>query len=258
MVLCHKNIAINKIDNGKQLTWCGSAITLSTSNFLPLQQQVRGKDKTCDCEIYERVQEKFCYKKGKFSIYFWFEWGGGEQIKRILKNISLQILLGYFWMGLMLKENRVLIKIERVPRNNKNQLVCGRLNTFEIYVYLGILTTSSVTQEIDQPYRIFKTIFLCNLKNVALGCLEFWKSVNFPPYLVGLFVFFADRIKWPVLTDSKMYSMINDSFSQEKCSAGWKSVWVVPPTLACLNNPMVSVSLVIQTRRIRCSSLWLR
>ena len=86
------------------------------------------------------------------------------------------------------KGKRVLIKIDSGPgRTNPELLAC--LRTLGFVLYPGVPNTTTVSQETDQCYGLFKSIFRKNLDNVSSNRKKNNKQVSFAPNLVGLFVF---------------------------------------------------------------------
>ncbi len=83
----------------------------------------------------------------------------------------------------------VLTKIDSGRRCNNNLMISERLHNLGIYLYPGVPSITSVSQERGQAYRNFKPVFHSNLINVVLDHLEFCKPINFPPHLVDLLTY---------------------------------------------------------------------
>ncbi len=62
---------------------------------------------------------------------------------------------------------RVLIKIDRGPGRNNNEVMCARLQNLGIYLYPGVPNTTAVSQETDLGYGKFKSGIWQNLADLC-------------------------------------------------------------------------------------------
>ncbi len=83
---------------------------------------------------------------------------------------------------------RVSIKLDSGPgQMNANLLVCLCLQG--IYVFPVVPNTTSITQETDCKYGLFKTKFCIQTSEYCSDCLLFGKKLNLAQSMVGMFVF---------------------------------------------------------------------
>ena len=158
------------------------------------------------------------------------------------------------------KGKRVLIKIDSGP-GRLNMDMIARLKALGFILYPGVPNTTSVSQETDQNYGIFKSYFRRNLGKLTQHRIEAKKSVSFSPSLVGLLVFGGED---PETGMSDFHNAFEKGFSREKCLEAWEKVGAVPLTMACLaassvrhqlgvdEDPMAAAMKNMEERNIAC------
>ena len=112
-------------------------------------------------------------------------------------------------------------------------------------MYPGVPNTTAVSQETDQAYGLFKSIFRENLDNISSDRKRLNKPLNFPPSLVGLFVFGGTD---PVTNLSGYRNAFSIAFSKEKCLHSWEKVGAAPFTMACLKSHKIRHEILEKVR----------
>ena len=133
------------------------------------------------------------------------------------------------------KGKRVLIKLDRGPGRTNPDLLAS-LRTLGFVLYPVVPNTTAVSQETDQVYRLFKSIFCKHLDKISSGQKRNNKPVSFAPSLVGLFVFGGTD---PETNISGWRNAFVIAFSKEKCLHSWSKVGAAPFTMACLESETV-------------------
>ncbi len=101
--------------------------------------------------------------------------------------------------------------------------------------------TTAVSQETDQNYGPFKSMFRKNLATLTEARLEEKKSVSLQPWLVGLIVFGGTNLATGFELKDDAFSA---GFSKAACLRAWAKAGAAPLTCHCLKDPKVSKSLV--------------
>ena len=128
---------------------------------------------------------------------------------------------------------RVIVKIDSGPGRTNMELLC-RLRIIGILLYPCVPNTTAVTQETDQSYGYFKTIYRTNLHKLSTDRLE--RDLPGPSLrLIGLLVFGGTDPE----TGCIYQDAFADAFSNEKCLSAWKKIGAAPFTMACLSNTLV-------------------
>ena len=129
---------------------------------------------------------------------------------------------------------RVMIKLDSGPgRSNVDLLARLRLKGYLLYP--GVPNTTAVTQETDQNYGLFKSIYRTNLLKMANDREEAGLSTSLNMSVVGLLIFGGtDRD-----TKEQYRNAFAESFSKEKCIHSWQKVGAAPLTRACLRDSKV-------------------
>ena len=130
---------------------------------------------------------------------------------------------------------RVLIKIDSGP-GRTNEVMLANLRLLGFYLYPGVPNTTSVSQETDQNYGLFKSIFRENLDSIVQGRLAANKSTSIKSSLIGLLVFGGED---PETKQGSFKNAFAQSFSKEKCLQAWAKVGAAPVTRACLKSTKV-------------------
>ena len=133
------------------------------------------------------------------------------------------------------KGKRVLIKIDSGPGRTNPELLAS-LRTMGFVLYPGVPNTTAVSQETDQGYGLFKSLFRETLDKITADRKRQNKSVSFPPSLCGLFVFGGTDHETNISGYKNAFEI---AFSKEKCLASWAKVRAAPLTMACLHSSKV-------------------
>jgi len=130
---------------------------------------------------------------------------------------------------------RVILKVDSGPGRNNVHLL-ARLRAIGIYVYPCVPNTTAITQETDQSYGYFKSLFRQNLKQVTNDRLARNKSINYVPAEVGFFVFGGKDRATGISNYKDAFGL---AFTKEKNLAAWASVGAAPVTRRCLESDKV-------------------
>ena len=125
----------------------------------------------------------------------------------------------------MIPGKRVIIKIDSGP-GRANIKFLAKLRNLGFLLYPGVPNITSVSQETDQNYGPFKTIFRKNLETLTASWIAQINSSNIYPWIVGL-IFFGG--KDPVSEYVLEYDFAK-TFSQEICKNVWSRVVAAPLT----------------------------
>mmetsp|Transcript_14405 Transcript_14405/g.30258 ORF Transcript_14405/g.30258 Transcript_14405/m.30258 type:complete len:114 (-) Transcript_14405:918-1259(-) len=90
-----------------------------------------------------------------------------------------------------------------------------------IYVFPGVSNTMSITQETDRKYGLLKTKFRVNLSECCSDCLLCGKQLNFPSWMVGMFLFGGMDPETGMGTYVDAFAI---AFTKAKCLAAWEAV----------------------------------
>ena len=123
---------------------------------------------------------------------------------------------------------RVLVKVDSGPgRTNLEMLAQLRLRG--LYLMPGVPNTTSVTQETDQNYGPFKTVYRQNLQTLSQERFEVGKclTINDLPLLV-----FGQE-------GSSLRDAFAESFSNDVCLSAWRQCGSVPLTRNALQSNKV-------------------
>ena len=115
---------------------------------------------------------------------------------------------------------RVIIKIDSGPGRANMQLL-AKLKLLGIILYPGVPNTTSVTQETDQSYGLFKSIFRQNLEDIVNDRIDNRNASSVSPWEIGLLVFGGkDRV-----TGKEGYrNAFSEAFSVDKNKEAWAKV----------------------------------
>ena len=135
------------------------------------------------------------------------------------------------------KGKRVMIKVDSGPgRIQPGMLATLRLLGF--YLFPGVPNTTSVSQETDRNYGLFKTQFRKNLDRIVQNRIYQNKSVSLQPWLVVLVVFGGVDPETDYEIE-KCDCAFSVGFSVEMCRKAWAAVGAAPLTNNCINDPKV-------------------
>ena len=99
-----------------------------------------------------------------------------------------------------------------------------------VYLYPGVPNTTSVSQETDRNYGVFKSIYRENIEMFAFNRERCNKSTTPNMAVVGLFIFGGIDPE----TGCNYKNAFEAAFSKKKCLEAWKKVGAAPLTRACL------------------------
>ena len=119
---------------------------------------------------------------------------------------------------------RVLIKIDSSP-GRLNLTLLSSLRILGFVLYPGVPNTTLFTQETDQNYGLFKSIFRHNLDCITQLQADKNEAVSLLPLIVGLF--FWGGID-PETNNNIEGSAFASAFSRERCLAAWAKVGAAP------------------------------
>ena len=113
---------------------------------------------------------------------------------------------------------RVLVKIDSgTGRINVEML--ARLKNLGFYLYPGVPNTTSISQETDQNYGMFKSAFRFNLGKVVQDRNELGMNTTVSITLIGLIIFGGTG---PITKRGSYRNAFQEDFIKEKCPEAWK------------------------------------
>jgi len=127
---------------------------------------------------------------------------------------------------------RVLMKVDSGPGRMNTEML-AELRLKGMYLMPGVPNTTQVTQETDQSYGQYKSIYRRNLRLLSQR-RQPWKK---PVVLTDLAILVfggVDRV-----TGSKVENTFKKAFSKEKNLSCWRICGAVPLTRSPLSNPNV-------------------
>ena len=130
---------------------------------------------------------------------------------------------------------RVIFKCDGGP-GRMNVKLLAKLRARGIYLYPSVPNTTAVSQETDQSFGLFKSIFRSNLQKLTCNRLEAEESVSFNSSIIGLLVFGGKDLQTNVDGYEDAFAI---AFSPEKNKAAWAAVGAAPLTMACLYSDKV-------------------
>jgi predicted transglutaminase-like cysteine proteinase len=137
---------------------------------------------------------------------------------------------------------RVIIKVDSGPgRTNLQMLTEAKLKG--LYIYPSVPNTTSVTQEADELYGPFKTVYRQNLQLLA----EIRHKANKPIQITDLpILVFGQPDGWVSLPGGRRFrDAFTETFSKERCLRAWQKCGAVPLTRSPLNSSKVRHEVVI-------------
>lgn len=148
---------------------------------------------------------------------------GGDERRRV-RGVSLELNLHPLLNARLLPDHWVIIKVDSGPgRLNIRMLACLWMMGFIIYP--GVPNTTSVTQESNRLYGVFKDDPR-DLQALMIVWVAKGKSKSLQPWLCGL-VIFGGRDKE---TGFDMKCAFEEAFSRAQCKCGWELVSAFPLT----------------------------
>ena len=129
---------------------------------------------------------------------------------------------------------RVLVKIDSGPGQSNMELL-ARLQMKGIILYPGVPNTTSVSQETNQNYGQFKSVYRENLENFAASRERTGKSTSANIGMIGMFVFGGIDPE----TGNEYKDAFQAGFSKEQNLSAWRKVGAAPLTRACLQDEQV-------------------
>jgi hypothetical protein len=141
---------------------------------------------------------------------------------------------------------RVILKVDSGP-GRMNVKMLARLRCMGIYVVPGVPNTTEVSQEMDQLYGLFKSLYRENLRALALHrqtCEQPINMTDIPLIIFGRTVTGKNKANGKNMTTT-LRDAFAESFSKEKCKACWEKVGAVPLTRHCLKSEGVRHELVV-------------
>ena len=130
---------------------------------------------------------------------------------------------------------RILVKIDSGPRR-RNVDMSARLKNLGFYLYPGVPNTTSISQETDQNYGMFKSAFRFNLGKVVEDSNELGMNTTVSITLIGLIIFGGTN---PITKRVCYRNDFQEAFSKEKCLEAWAKVGAAPLTMKCLESEKV-------------------
>ena len=130
---------------------------------------------------------------------------------------------------------RVMVKIDSGP-GRLNMELLAELRILGFVLYPGVPNTTAVTQETDQNYSLFKSVFIENLEELTKIRTDNQQSVSFPPWICGLVVFGGID---EVTGCEVKRNAFETAFTKQKCLDAWEKVGAAPLTRACLKSKKV-------------------
>jgi len=125
---------------------------------------------------------------------------------------------------------RVLIKVDSGPGRMNTQML-ARLRIRGVYFVPGVPNSTHVTQETDQNYGLFKSIYRKNLDVLTQHCFRMNQTLSIAH---SVFCIFGGNEEGWVLDNA-----FAKAFSKRRNLACWKKCGAVPLTRACLDDNKV-------------------
>mmetsp|Transcript_13382 Transcript_13382/g.31511 ORF Transcript_13382/g.31511 Transcript_13382/m.31511 type:complete len:575 (+) Transcript_13382:842-2566(+) len=160
---------------------------------------------------------------------------GGMNVEEFEKYVHKNIIR-LFPDAADVSGSRVILKCDGGPGRD-NQTLLAALRVKGIYLYPCVPNTTAVTQETDQSFGLFKTVFRQNLNQITDDRLELNKNASYTPRLIGLLVFGGED---PVTKIGGYKDAFAVGFSKDRNLAAWASVGAAPLTRRCLESEMVA------------------
>lgn len=181
-----------------------------------------------------QVQGKFGHKKAeKFDCTLGLNEKGGMDSTKFEKYL-VSLVCRLYPKTADMDGHRVIVKVDSGPGRTNTEL-CARLRMKRVLLYPGVPNATSVHQETDQTYGLFKTRYTQNLEKFAADRER--KNMSTAPNVshYGLFVFGGTDPQ----SDCVYQNSFEDSFAKERCLKSWAAVGAAPCTRACLQNKKV-------------------
>jgi hypothetical protein len=132
---------------------------------------------------------------------------------------------------------RVIVKCDSGP-GRENLEMLAQLRVLGVYLFPSVPNSSSVTQEMDQLYALFKSIVRKNLAILFDARLRASKS-SVGREDVGLLVFGGVWTSDDGSVSVELENAFERSFSTDKVRHAWEVVGAAPMTRACLKDSKV-------------------
>ena len=135
---------------------------------------------------------------------------------------------------------RLLIKLDSGP-GRTNVKMLAKLRLKGVYIHPGVPNTTHVTQELDQLYGQFKSVYRQNLELLSQERFEMKKGLaitDLPMIVFG---------RAPSDNSVALRDAFAEAFTPEKVMGSWKKCGAVPLTRAALSSPQVRHELSLNT-----------
>ena len=127
---------------------------------------------------------------------------------------------------------RLLIKLDSGP-GRTNVKMLAKLRLKGVYIHPGVPNTTHVTQELDQLYGQFKSIYRQNLELLSQERFQAKRGLAITDLPMIVFGRTGDN------NNMSMRDAFAEAFSPEKVIGSWKKCGAVPLTRAALSSPQV-------------------
>ena len=129
---------------------------------------------------------------------------------------------------------RVIVKIDSGPGRSNMDLL-ARLQIRGILLYPGVPNSTSVSQETDRNFGLFKTVYRKNLEKYVHDREMAGKSTSVSVALISLFVYGGIDPE----TNEQYQNAFQAGFLKEQNLSAWAKVGAAPLTRACLADHQV-------------------
>ena len=129
---------------------------------------------------------------------------------------------------------RVIVKVDGGAGRLNGKLL-ATLAADGIRMCPSLVNNTHVSQETDQSYGLFKSVFAANLHKINTDRLRLGKGNSFPWTIVGLLCFGGTDRE----TGLSCRNAHGEAFSVEKNKWAWRKVGAAPLTRACLSDPRI-------------------
>ena len=193
----------------------------------------------------EKVRFNFCLhiKKtcGQFGHDEVQEWpcGIGMNKKGGMNNKEFDCYIKNTIMPLFLdvedkSSKGVLLRFDSGPGPNCMKMLC-KARYCGVMIFSGLPNASSVQQETDRNYDLFKSMTQRNLDAIAMRCFERKEPIGLSLSTIGLIVYGKVCSQTGVVCKD----VVAKAFSTKRNLGSWAAVRAVPFRMQCLSDPQV-------------------
>jgi len=200
--------------------------------------RAKGENAKIDVQVYEFVKGvlgKFgCEQAKVWQSTIGMNNRGGMDTEEFEKYV-LNNILRLYPDAADISGHKVILKCDGGP-GRFNETLLGTLRARGFYLYPCVPNTTAITQETDQSFGLFKSVFRKSLKKLTDDRLARGLNVSFKPSIVGVLVFGGIDHDTEISDYEDAYAI---AFSAEKNAIAWAAVGAAPLTRKCLASKEV-------------------